>query len=100
MEVPKDKDSPLLVKGGQAHADATQRGTVQHLVLERRRGVLDVAANTELNVAVTCSEDAGPLTAPVPYALAISVEVAPGTSVQVYQGIAARLRIQERIAAR
>jgi Subtilase family len=100
LEVPKDKQSPLLVKGGQAHADATLRGTVQHLVLERRRGVLDVAAETELKVAVTCSEDASPITTPIPYALAISVEVAPGTSVQVYQGIAERLRVQPRVAVR
>jgi hypothetical protein len=100
VEVPKDKDSPLLVKGGQAHGAATLRGTVQHLVLERRRGVIDVAADTELQVAVTCSEDAGPMLAPVPYALAISVEIAPGTSLQVYQGIAERLRVQPRVAVR
>jgi len=100
MELPKGSSSPLLVKGGQVHADATTRGTVQHTVLELDGPVISTDETGTLEIAVTCSEDAGFLDEPVPYAVIVSIEVAPETGVQVYEAVATRLRMRAPVPVR
>ena len=100
LDVPGDKESPLRVTANQVHTDATTRGTVQHIILERPRAVINVGDDDVFEVCVTCDDDAGELKEPVPYALAVSLEVSPGKEIPVYHELAARLSQRVVIAAR
>ncbi|HKY40327.1 MAG TPA: S8 family peptidase [Polyangiaceae bacterium] len=93
LRMPKDDRSPLLLGGGQVHADATVRGTVQHVVLEQDESVINLLGETALDVTVSCFEDAGEFTEPIPYALVLSLEVAPGIALPIYTEVAQRLRV-------
>ena len=42
---------------------------------------------------MNCKEDAGVLDAPVPYAIAVSLEVGPDIQIDVYQEINSRIRV-------
>ncbi len=52
------------------------RGTVQHEIFEGARAVV-VEEGVRLTIKVNCKEDAGRLTESVPYAIAVTLEVAP-----------------------
>lgn len=91
LVLPTDAQSPLLVKPSQVHTDATVRGTVQHVVLDQSSGAMLVGTHDMIDVCVSCAADGGNLEEAVPYALAVSLEVAPETGLQVYQQIAERL---------
>ena len=84
-------DSPLGVKASQVHSDATKRGTVQHMVLEHPSLVMNVGHEDEFEFFVTCEEDGGRLEAPVPYGLAVTLEVKPGTPLPIYEQVRDRL---------
>lgn len=84
-------DSPLGVKASQVHSDATKRGTVQHMVLEHPSLVMNVGHEDEFEFFVTCEEDGGRLEAPVPYGLAVTLEVKPGTQLPIYEQVRDRL---------
>ena len=79
-------------KGSVAGADwqATRRGTVQHLVWQGERPI-SYAANAEIPIKVSCAADAGTLNEIIPYALCVSIEVAEGTGINVYEELAARV---------
>jgi subtilase family protein len=100
LELPKGSNSPLAVEGGQVHSDATGRGTVQHQVVENHGAVINLGPGEDLEVAVTCEEDAGQLSTPIAYALALSLEVAPETTLPIYEQVAARLRVATRVPVR
>ena len=70
---------------------AARRGTIQHEVFvgDRADAYDDGDA---LSVAVNCAEHAGRLEDEVPYALAISLEVAPELQVEVFAEISDRIR--------
>lgn len=79
---------------------AVLRGTVQHQVFERQSGAMNVAENSSIALSVSCTAETGPLQAPVPYALAVTLEIAPDllTSIRpLYDDIRARLRQAIRI---
>lgn len=59
LDVPRD--SKLLADSGQAHADATARGTLQHLVLEKAGALISVGPPA-LDIVVSCAEDGGTFT--------------------------------------
>jgi hypothetical protein len=61
-----------------------RRGTVQHEVLEGE-GARVYAEGDELRIQVTCRADAGELRERIPYALVVTLEVAPETQLPVYQ---------------
>ena len=82
------------------HADATVRGTVQHVVLEQENEVVNLLEETTLDITVSCFEDAGELVEPVPYALVVSLEVAPGVQLPIYSEVAARVAVRVPITAR
>ena len=50
-----------------------------------------MAAVDEIEIVVECSADAAPLTTPIPYALAVSIEANPGAKLPIYEGVATRL---------
>jgi subtilase family protein len=86
-------EQPLQVKRQQVDWHAVQRGTVQHEILDGDRAAVFVDGNT-LDIAVNCREDAGDLTEAVPYALAVTLEVAEEIGVVIYE------EILERVLAR
>jgi hypothetical protein len=49
-----------------------------------------------LRITVNCREDASPLDESVPYGLAVTLEVAEGVEIPIYEEI--RARIQPRVA--
>ncbi|MFC1924609.1 hypothetical protein ACFLXA_04525, partial [Chloroflexota bacterium] len=75
----------------EVHSYATQRGTVQHEILEGERATSFVDGDT-LKIIVNCRAVAEPLSEPVPYAIAVSVEIAEGLQIPVYEEIRTRIR--------
>ena len=65
---------------------STKRGTIQHEILEGRR-VLDFQDGADIVFKVNCRADAGKLEAPVRYGLAVSLEVAEGINLPIYQEV-------------
>ena len=72
---------------------AVQRGTVQHEVLEGHQAVpyLD---GENITIKVNCRDDAGKITEQIRFALAVTLEVAEGVNIPVYQEIRDRLAIR------
>jgi hypothetical protein len=80
---------------------AVQRGTVQHEVFEGEKAVAFVDGD-DIVINVSCREDAIGLTGEIPYALAVTLEVAEGIGVddiytEVRDRVQSRLRVQERV---
>ena len=84
---PKD---PLRVERQEAHWQAALRGTLQHEILEGSRAAAFVDGDN-LEVQVSCRPDAGNLEDEIPYALAITLEVAEDIGIEIYDEI--RLRV-------
>jgi hypothetical protein len=70
---------------------ATQRGTVQHECLEGNAAVAFIDG-ARLECKVNCMAAAGKFDHPIPFALCMTLEVAPGVNVPIYN------EIRERIA--
>jgi hypothetical protein len=70
-----------------------QRGTVQHEVFEGESAIA-FAEGADLLFKVNCAEDGGKLAAPVSFALCVTLEVAEGVELPIYQ------EIQERASTR
>lgn len=87
----------LRVQRREADWQAVQRGTLQHEVLEGERASAFVDGDA-IEIIVNCRADAGAVEEPVPYALAVTLEVEEGVGVEIYDEIrtrvqAARVRI-------
>lgn len=76
----------------EADHNAVQRGTVQHEILKGHRAA-DYQDGDSLAIKVNCREDAGKLRVPVRYAIAVTLEVAEGLQLPIYEEIQERLRI-------
>lgn len=76
-----------------ADSRAVQRGTVQHEVLESARAV-DFQDGHAIAIKVNCRADAGDIPEPIRYGLAVTLEVAEGVDVPVYEEVRDRLRIR------
>ena len=77
---------PLQVKRQQADGRAVQRGTLQHEILEgEEAGVF--LNNANLEIQVSCRAGAGTLEDEVPYALAITLEIAEALDVDIYDEV-------------
>ena len=68
-----------------------RRGTVQHEIFEGERAV-PYPEDEMLAIKVNCKKDAGKITSPVSYGLAVSLEVAEGTNLPIYNEVQTRLR--------
>lgn len=86
----KPPKGPLHVDRQEAYAHATRRGTLQHEVFEGKRAATFVGGE-ELEIRVSCRADAGALEDEVPYALAVTLEVAREIGVDIYDEIRAAL---------
>ncbi len=81
----------LLVKRiNSVHDKAAQRGTLQHEVLEGDDAVAFVDGD-RLECKVNCAGEAGDLTVGVPFALCVTLEVAAGIGIPIYQEIRDRI---------
>ena len=69
---------------------AVRRGTVQHEVFEGQRAEPFIDGDV-IEIKVNCREDAGKIQNPVSYGLAVSLEVAEGVNIAVYNEIRTRI---------
>ena len=76
----------LLVARAGLDEKSSQRGTIQHLVWEGEQAAV-YGPDDRILLRVSCRADAGKLDEAVPYAMAVSLEVAEGVEVPVYQEI-------------
>lgn len=102
FDSPIEAESPLRAERSQVDGRAVTRGTVQHEVLEKMGGAINVGDGEFLEFPVTCAADApGPEPeVRVPYAMAVTVEVAPGTQLPIYDAILERIRPRPPIRPR
>lgn len=89
----------LLVDRQEGQWQMVRRGTLQHEIREGESAT-DYSGNDHMLVKVNCRPDAGSLDVEVPYALAVTIEVAEGLDVPVYNEIRERIRPQVPVAAR
>lgn len=73
-----------------ADSKAVRRGTVQHEVFDGDRAIV-IADDASLTVKVNCRRDAAKIQEPVAYGLAVSLEVAEGIDIAIYDEIRTRI---------
>ncbi len=97
--IPPSQSDLLHVSRSEVHGNAVSRGTVQHEVLKGYASAMDIADDAKLEIPVNCFADAAMANAlpgsGVPYALAVSLEVAPKMGLPIYEEV--RARIQPRV---
>jgi len=87
---------PLAVEDREGWWQDVQRGTVQHVVMEGEAATV-FADGHRLTLKVNCRADAGKLEESVPYGLAVTLEIAEGVELPIYDEIRARLHAPVRI---
>lgn len=90
MSLGADEKTKLKVEKAGLDVKASERGTVQHWVLEGDKASV-FEPDKPMQVKVSCRADAGKLAEPIPYALAVSIEVAEGVNLPIYQELKAVL---------
>lgn len=91
-----DHPDPLSIDRREVDARAVSRGTVQHEVFDGAEATA-YADGDRVRLRVDCREDAGGLEDPVPYGIAVTLEVRPGVGIPVYEEIQQRIRPAVRI---
>lgn len=84
-------DNRLSPKRQDADWQAVRRGTLQHEIFDGNNAI-GITDGDILRVKVNCREDAGSITQPIHYGLAVSLEVAEGISLPIYQELRDRIR--------
>ncbi len=82
-----------------AEWQAVKRGTVQHEVFEGNQAI-PLNDGDSLTIKVNCRKDAGKIQNAVEYGLAVSLEVAEGIDIAIYDEIRARIAPAVEIRAR
>lgn len=72
-------------------AESSRRGTIQHQVFESEK-VRAFTDGDNLEVRVSCATDAGTLDELVPYALAVTLEIAAPVDMKIYEEMRTRIR--------
>lgn len=80
-----------IKRANSVHDKAAVRGSVQHEILEGEEAVAYVDGN-RFECKVNCAADAGDLIGKVRFALCVSLEVAIGSGIPVYQEIRDRIK--------
>lgn len=78
---------------------AVRRGTLQHEIFEDSAAAAFIDGNF-INIKVNCSKDANSFSESVPYAILVSLEVAEGVDLPIYQEIKERISIPVTIGQR
>jgi hypothetical protein len=82
----------LSLERDDADWQAVPRGSVQHEVFMGERA--DAFADGDsVEIQVSCRADAGELDDEVPYAIAVTLEVAPDLAIPLYEEIRARIQV-------
>lgn len=78
-------------------AESSRRGTVQHQIFEgdKPRAFAD---GDKLVVKVSCADDAGKVSENIPYALAVTLEIADPVDVKIFNEVRERIRLKVGIA--
>lgn len=84
------EDGTLAPDRQNAEWRAVRRGTVQHEVFEGEKAVPLTDGNS-LTIKVNCRKDAARMQEPVAYGLAVSLEVAEGVDIAIYDEIRTRI---------
>jgi subtilase family protein len=92
-------ENVLGIEKKDADFDSTKRGTLQHRVMEGEDAKVFVDGD-KLRITVSCKEDAGLLTERIPYAVAVTLEVAEAVQVNLYEEVRTRVRPGIAIAPR
>jgi hypothetical protein len=96
LRVGVPRENVLRANGVDVDGKAVTRGTVQHEVLLGDVGAMNLGPTESLVLPVTCFEEAPLLAAlpgeGVPYALAVTIEVAPETGLSIYEEVRARVQ--------
>jgi len=86
-----------LTEGRQdADWQAVRRGTTQHEVFEGARAI-PFTDGEEIKIQVNCAKDAGDFAAPIPYGLAVTLEVGAEINIPIYEEIKARVAIPVQV---
>lgn len=75
---------------------SVRRGTVQHEIFEGERAV-PITDGDSLQIKVNCKKEAGKIVQAIPYGLVVSLEVAEGIEVPIYDEIKTRIATQVKI---
>ena len=75
-----------------AHSQQVKNGTVQHEILEGKK-IVSYQDGDFLLISVVCREDAGNLDEDVHYGLAVTLEVAEGIEIPVFDEIRSRISV-------
>ena len=80
------------------HADhrAVQRGTVQHEILESENAVVFQDGDV-IRLKINCRAVGGRITEPIRYGLVVTLEVAEGIDIPIYQEVRDRLAVRVQI---
>jgi hypothetical protein len=90
--------SKLGIARSEVDHRAAMRGTVQHEIWEGQKATAFGDAD-ELSLQVNCREHAQGLAHAIPYALLVTLEVAPELGVQVYQEVRAKIAPRVRVGS-
>ncbi len=80
----------LVTSRKEADSKAVRRGTVQHEVFEGS-GAIAISEDENLTIKVNCRKDAAKIISPITYGLVVSLEVAEGTDIAIYNEIRTRI---------
>lgn len=84
-------NSALTPNRQDAQWQMVRRGTVQHEIFEGEQA-LPINDKDCIEIKVNCRADAGKIKAPIAYGLVVSLEVAEGIDLPIYEEIQARIR--------
>ncbi len=87
------RDGFLYKKEDVADENIVKKGTLQHEIYYGERAV-PVAADNTITIKVTCDRDASNITEEIDYALMVSLEVAPGIQMPIYQQVSEKIAQQ------
>lgn len=93
-------DLPLKLARQDADDDQVLRGTVQHEVLEGSKEIAAYQDGDSILLHVACKKDAtARLDDAIPYGLAVTLEVAEGIQIPIYEQLRTRLKPQVAVGA-
>lgn len=81
------------VKRKEADWQQVKNGTIQHEILEGEK-IKDYKDGTDMAISIVCRDDAGTLDENVIYGLAVTLEVAEGIDIPVYEEIKEKLGVK------
>ena len=86
----KKLESKLNVKGIDSDSNATRRGTIQHEIFEGETAAA-ISSEDFLRIKINCRKDARKISSSISYGLIVSLEVAEGVDLPIYNEIRTRI---------